>query len=517
MNENENENFHLEKATNNITTTREGNKKIGEQMDKCVCKIKGEQEGSGFFIKIPSLNGKKAIPVLVTNNHIITIKNIQNKDNVILYNFNKEKEEKLKDMDKRKRYSNEILDITFIEIRDTDGIGDEHFLDIDDYEFDNDENIFKETLKTKYKEKAIYNISFPKLGELNDVKVSYGNAGSTYEGTYKLQHYCNTHDGSSGSPILSLETFKVFGVHFGSDNMHKKNFCTIIFPAINQFINTNNIITTIYDPEKQENKGKIDSKNQPPLSKENFEPSSYSNTITIKYKVKIHDEKIKIFGKKFVENNKKNFKIELINNQIKNYFDLDEFQIVNEKMRKDGYVEIRLIAINPIKNMSFMFGKASYDEPPVRIQEIVEFKNWSTKDVTNMSKLFCECNELISLPDLKFFTTEKVTDMSFMFFGCEKLKDIKGIGNWKTEKVKNMSNMFAYCRNLNFIDSLAKWNVENVEDMSYMFYECRFLQKIDGLETWFPKNIINYNYFIAGCKILANKPDLSLWKRKTEK
>ncbi len=506
MNENENENFHLEKATNNITTTREGNKKIGEQMDKCVCKIKGEQEGSGFFIKIPCLNGKKAIPVLVTNNHIITIKNIQNKDNVILYNFNKEKEEKLKDMDKRKRYSNEILDITFIEIRDTDGIGDEHFLDIDDYEFDNDENIFKETLKTKYKEKAIYNISFPKLGELNDVKVSYGNAGSTYEGTYKLQHYCNTHEGSSGSPILSLETFKVFGVHFGGHKEKKNNLCTIIFPAINEFIHSKSIITTIYDPEKH-------IINPPQQPEENYEQSSHSNTITIKYKVKKNDEKIKIFGKKFVEKNKKNCKIELINNKIKNYFDLDEFQIVNEKMRNEGFVEIKLIAINPIQDMSFMFGKALYDEPPVRIQELVEFKNWSTKEVTNMSKLFCECNELISLPNLKFFNTEKVKDMSFMFFGCEKLKDIYGIGNWKTENAKNMSNMFAYCRNLNFIDSLAKWNVENVEDMSYMFYECRLLQKIDGLETWFPKNIINYNYFIFGCNMLNNVPDFSLWKK----
>ena len=507
------ENVYLEKATNNITTTREGNKRIGEQMEKCVCKIKGESEGSGFFIKIPNPNGKNTIPVLATNNHIISIRNIKNKDNVILFNFNEEKEEKLKDMEERKRYSNEIFDITFIEIKEKDGIGHEHFLEIDDINFDDDKKIFKETLKTKYKNHAIYNISFPKIEEINKVKVSYGNAGPFEEGSYKLHHNCETHEGSSGSPILSLETFKVFGVHFGGLKEKKNNLCTIIFPAINEFIHSNSNITTIYDPKKQENKGKINIINPPQQPEENYEKSPHSNTITIKYKVKKNDEKIKIFGKKFVEKNKKNCKIELINNKIKNYFDLDEFQIVNEKMRNEGFVEIKLIAINPIQDMSFMFGKALYDEPPVRIQELVEFKNWSTKEVTNMSKLFCECNELISLPNLKFFNTEKVKDMSFMFFGCEKLKDIYGIGNWKTENAKNMSNMFAYCRNLNFIDSLAKWNVENVEDMSYMFYECRLLQKIDGLETWFPKNIINYNYFKAGCNMLNNVPDLSLWKK----
>ena len=31
----------------------------------------------------------------------------------------------------------------------------------------------------------------------------------------QINHYCNTEDGSSGSPILSLENFKVIGVHYG--------------------------------------------------------------------------------------------------------------------------------------------------------------------------------------------------------------------------------------------------------------------------------------------------------------
>ena len=38
----------------------------------------------------------------------------------------------------------------------------------------------------------------------------------------QINHYCNTEDGSSGSPILSLDNFKVIGVHYGGSK--NKNF-----------------------------------------------------------------------------------------------------------------------------------------------------------------------------------------------------------------------------------------------------------------------------------------------------
>ena len=55
----------------------------------------------------------------------------------------------------------------------------------------------------------------------------------------KINHYCNTEDGSSDSPILSLNNFKVIGVHYGcSKNKNiKLNFGTIIKYAINRFTN----------------------------------------------------------------------------------------------------------------------------------------------------------------------------------------------------------------------------------------------------------------------------------------
>ena len=47
-------------------------KKIINQMEKTICRLKIEDEqGTGFFCKIPFPNKKNMLPVLITNNHII--------------------------------------------------------------------------------------------------------------------------------------------------------------------------------------------------------------------------------------------------------------------------------------------------------------------------------------------------------------------------------------------------------------------------------------------------------------
>jgi len=64
----------------------------------------------------------------------------------------------------------------------------------------------------------------------------------------KIYHFCNTEDGSSGGPILSLEGFKVIGIHFGYKNESKSkiNCGTFIKYAIdlfNKFIENQIIIS----------------------------------------------------------------------------------------------------------------------------------------------------------------------------------------------------------------------------------------------------------------------------------
>ena len=39
----------------------------------------------------------------------------------------------------------------------------------------------------------------------------------------EIRHYCTTSEGSSGSPILSLETFKVIGIHCNHESREFNN------------------------------------------------------------------------------------------------------------------------------------------------------------------------------------------------------------------------------------------------------------------------------------------------------
>ena len=50
----------------------ESSKRIIKQMEKNICKIKiGNEQGTGFFCKIPFPNKDNMLPVLITNNHVI--------------------------------------------------------------------------------------------------------------------------------------------------------------------------------------------------------------------------------------------------------------------------------------------------------------------------------------------------------------------------------------------------------------------------------------------------------------
>ena len=104
-----------------------------------------------------------------------------------------------------------------------------------------------------YKIKSIYILHYPK-GELS---VSYGLINDIIDG--KINHYCNTEEGSSGSPILSIKNNKVIGVHFGGSGK-KLNYGIFIKNVIEQFnkyYTTENIceykneINLIYNNQKE--------------------------------------------------------------------------------------------------------------------------------------------------------------------------------------------------------------------------------------------------------------------------
>ena len=171
----------------------ESSKKIIEQMEKNICKIKiGNEQGTGFFCKIP-YNNKI---VLMTNNHVIdeNIKEINIK-------IKEEKENRIININNRIKYTNKEYDITIIEMNEKEE-NINNYLELDD-------NIINE-LNEEYIDKTIYIIQYPE-GELS---VSYGILDNIYiDKKYNFNHKCSTKSGSSGSPILNIKNNKLIDIH----------------------------------------------------------------------------------------------------------------------------------------------------------------------------------------------------------------------------------------------------------------------------------------------------------------
>ena len=99
----------------------ESTKKITEQMEKNICKIKiREMQGTGFFSKIPILD----ILVLITNYHVIN-ENV----NEIKIKLKEENESRIINLENRIKYFNKEYDIAIIEIKDNEI---NNYLELDD-------------------------------------------------------------------------------------------------------------------------------------------------------------------------------------------------------------------------------------------------------------------------------------------------------------------------------------------------------------------------------------------------
>ena len=191
-----------------------------------VCKInKGKEKGTGFFINIPNEN--EFLPMLVTCEHILNKEDLQEGQKIIISFLNDKITREIVIDDDRFIFTDPELDVSFIEIKEEDKINKIQFLEIDNNIY-NDE----EKLNEKFKKLSAYILSY-----LNG-KYIVASFGVISEIKNKVIYYsCNSSYGSSGSPILCLETNKVIGVHFGyyrEDTFY--NHGTLINYAIERLI-----------------------------------------------------------------------------------------------------------------------------------------------------------------------------------------------------------------------------------------------------------------------------------------
>ena len=222
-----------------LPITIDSTRKILKQMENCICKINNYNgKGTGFFCYIFDKKNENKIPVLISNNHVINEKIIQENDN-ILVSLNDEKEKKIniKLNDNRKIYTSdeEKYDTTIIEIKpEKDKLNVDNFLELDTNIFESSQNIINEN---------IYIIQYPKYNfNFQKASVSYGVLrGISKE--YELMYSCSTEVGSSGSPILNLSYHKVIGIHKkGFMNNFNFNLGTLLKYPIQEYLNNINLI-----------------------------------------------------------------------------------------------------------------------------------------------------------------------------------------------------------------------------------------------------------------------------------
>lgn len=146
--------------------------------------------------------------------------------------MNNEKVFKEIDLKDKKTYTNKDYDITIIEIKKTDDINNDNYLEVD-----------KQILTIPngaYKKKTIYLLHYPGSKKVN---VSYGTIKSVEKKTqYDFDHLCSTESGSSGGPILYItpnSEIIVIGVHKEGNNKKKFNTGLFLNEPLKDFIKKN--------------------------------------------------------------------------------------------------------------------------------------------------------------------------------------------------------------------------------------------------------------------------------------
>ena len=221
-----------------------------------------------------------------------------------------------------------------------------------------------------------------------------------------------------------------------------------------------------------------------------------------------NSKKVRLFGSKFVANNRTKCKL-IFNNQIE---DLYELFMINKDLQnyinsKKGILEVKL-KINKnekLTNMSHMFKDCSC------LLYLPNLSELNTFYATDMSCLFYGCKLIEKLPDISKWNTSNVTNISYMFFNCSSLLSLPDISKWNISHCADLSHLFSNCVSLTSLPDISKWNINNVTDMSYLFYYCSSLKSLPDINNWDIKNVNNISYMFSCCSSLTKIPDISVW------
>ena len=454
---------------------------INNNMVNNLCKIHMSDEGlgSGFFCKIPFPDEYNMLNVLFTNNHVLGKNDIKNGNKIKFSLQNGKTTKEILIDDTRKIYTNEILDTTIIELKESDGINS--FLNIDDL-------LFKSSIAEKNCEgKKIYIIQYPGGREYS---FSCGKIIKIIKNQNNLQYFCSTREGSSGGAIINLSNNKVIGIH-KEGTIYDYNQGTIIKAPIKEFI-------------KKFKNDYIDIENEISIKVKIEEKDIGKKINFIGFNKALNYYKRQIKSKFLNEKETEEYRnlIEDIEKQLFELSDKNVILYINDKKDKFqtyfipqtvGIYTITLIFKLQLKCCAGMFFEC-YNLTDINLS------NFNSEKVTNMNSMFYCCINLATT-NLSNCNAENVMNMSKMFSGCENLTSID-FTNYSTKNVTNMNKMFNWCSNLVTIN-LSNFNICNVTDMSKMFNHCNNLIRIN-LPNFNTKNVINTNEMLRDCENLTN-------------
>ena len=115
--------------------------------------------------------------------------------------------------------------------------------------------------------------------------------------------------------------------------------------------------------------------------------------------------------------------------------------------------------------------------------------------ITSCKKMFQGCKDITEI-DFSNFDSSSVNDMSYMFDSCESLISIN-FKNFITSRVTIMSCMFRNCKSLISLD-LSGFNTNNNEYTNKMFQGCESLTNLD-LSIFETSKVIHFTSMFDGC------------------
>ncbi len=374
-----------EVATGHIPIPKSIYNKVGKKICKILYKnnFNKNVKGTGFFMIL-----KDGLKYMITNYHVIS-ENIKN----IIINIDLEDKLNIKfDLNNRNLFYYDDLDITTIEIKDSDELS--KYIDFLQYDL-NYQAGYEQYLDTD-----IFIIQYQK----EEIEIASGKIIEIIN-NYEFKHDVHTEAGISGSPIILPNTLKVIGIHKEGHKYLPINYGSFIGEIFNK-----NFIVGEFD--LCENEARLDTR-----IINSYEEYCRMNSLYIE------------------EDNKNEKEIEECIIEIDDR--IIPFSYYHQ-FRKSGKYKIKYTFKNLLTNCNFMFHKC-------RLKNL-DLSNFNTKNVTNMRSMFHGCVILENL-NLLNFNTKNVKNMHSMFESCSHLTYLN-LSSFNTQKVTDMSYMFFYCPSL---------------------------------------------------------------------